>query len=120
MNWSKIKCAVFGHKWSTPCWMSGPRECLSCWVLGEGVQHRPPPPMPPCKPPRVDLDRMAVAQISLANGDAIVVSHPDRLNSEQRAALVQHIRAGLGFDGKVIIIDGGVRLDIVHRQRDDS
>ncbi len=85
MNWSKIKCRLFGHDWQYSGY--GPRwaqdwDCARCGDHCAGYQGhvpprampeptRPAPPMPECKSPKVDIDR--IQTLSVKAGDTVVV-----------------------------------------------
>jgi hypothetical protein len=50
---------------------------------------------------------------TFAPGDALVLTVPDRLSSEQEAKMKRRIRTELGADVPILIIDGGVNLAVL-------
>lgn len=57
MNWDRIKCAVFGHRWKVDDGhissdIGAPTTCTRCNERYAGIDWSRAPQMPECKPPR--------------------------------------------------------------------
>ena len=96
-------------------WSSKDESTPALGAAMPGIHHgmssptRPAPPMPECKPPRVEqAERIQV--LHLAAGGTLILSSDDHLSTEQRAEIRAYALAFIPEGCKVMVLDGGLKV----------
>jgi hypothetical protein len=62
----------------------------------------------------------SVAKLELTANDTLVLTTPQRITMEQRGHMVTAVRAGLGVDVHIMVLDGGMTMSQVSAVASDG